>query len=118
MIHAVLIDDEINGLKGLELLLEGLERDVRIVGMTTDPYEAIHMINLYRPDIVFLDISMPQLDGFEVLERLYFKGFYLVFTTAHREFALRALKQGAVDYLLKPVDRTELYRAIDSIKHK
>jgi len=118
MIHAVLIDDEINGLKSLELLIEELKHEVKIVGTTTDAVEAIELINSYRPDIVFLDISMPQLNGFEVLERLQFKTFHLVFTTAHRNFALRAIKQGATDYLLKPVDKKELFVAIERVKYK
>lgn len=118
MIHAVLIDDEINGLKSLELLFEELRTEVKLVGMATDAFEAIDLINTYRPDVVFLDISMPQLDGFEVLERLRFKNFHLVFTTAYRQFALRALKFGAIDYLLKPVDKKELYIAVDKVKEK
>lgn len=118
MIHAVLIDDEINGLKSLELLLEGLKDRVKVVGTTTDALQGIEMINIYRPDIVFLDISMPNLDGFEVLERLTFKNFDLVFTTAYRKFALRALKLGAMDYLLKPVDRKELYATVNRIADK
>src|SRR6185312_14447141 len=118
MIHAVLIDDEINGLKSLELLVGTLKEEIKIVGVTTDPLVAIELINVYRPDIVFLDISMPQLDGFEVLERLEFKNFHLVFTTAHKKFAVRALKHGAIDYLLKPIDRKELISAVERVKQK
>lgn len=118
MVHAIIIDDEINGLKSLELLLADLKQEIKIVGTTTDAVEAIELINSYRPDVVFLDISMPQLNGFEVLERLQFKNFHLVFTTAHRNFALKAIKQGAVDYLLKPVDIKELYETVARIKEK
>lgn len=116
ILHAVIIDDELNGLKSLELLLDGAKDRVKLVGATTDALQGIEMINLYRPDLVFLDISMPELDGFEVLDRLSFNKFYLVFTTAHQQHALKALKRGAVDYLLKPVDRRELYAAIERIK--
>src|ERR1043166_1457576 len=104
MIHAIVIDDEISGVKNLELLVYEYIEDVRIVASTTNPFEGISMVNDYRPDIVFLDIKMPNLDGFDVLDRLYFTQFYLIFTTAHQEYALRALKRNATDYLLKPVD--------------
>jgi len=118
MLHAVIVDDEINGLRSLELLLGELNQEVKIVGATTNGLESIALINTYRPDIVFLDISMPHLDGFEVLERLEFQNFYLVFTTAHRQYALRALKQGATDYLLKPIDLRELIKTVERIKQK
>ena len=118
MIHSIIVDDEINGLKSLEYLLAELKEEVNLVGATTDAIEAIELINNYRPDVVFLDISMPQLNGFEVLERLKFKNFYLVFTTAHKEYALQALKQGATDYLLKPIDRKELYKTIQKVQQR
>jgi len=118
MIYAVLIDDESNGLKSLELLLGTMSDEIKVVGVTTDALQAIELVNAYRPDVVFLDISMPQLDGFEVLDRLEFKNFHLVFTTAHQKYALRALKHGATDYLLKPIDRRELQAALDRVKQR
>jgi two-component system LytT family response regulator len=116
MVHAVIVDDEINGVKSLELLLKGFATDIKLVGTSTDAVKAVDMINLLRPDIVFLDISMPDLNGFDVLERLEHKKFYLVFTTAHKKYALQALKLGATDYLLKPVDFRELHKTIEKIK--
>lgn len=80
--------------------------------------EGVEIINNYRPDIVFLDISMPVLNGFEVLENIEYQGFDLVFTTAHQEFGLRALKSNAKDYLLKPVDIDDLKSAIKKIKER
>jgi two-component system LytT family response regulator len=118
MIHAIIVDDEINGLKSLELLIREFEPEVSIVETTTDPEEAISIINLYRPDIVFLDINMPKLNGFEMLDQLEYRDFYLVFTTAHKQYGLQALKQNATDYLLKPVDIRELRKAIEAVKHK
>src|SRR5471030_515650 len=104
MLHAVIIDDEIYGVKSLELLIQKFVEDVKVVATTTNPVEGIDIINNYRPDIVFLDISMPVLDGFQLLENLNYKKFCLVFTTAHREYGLKALRKNAIDYLLKPVD--------------
>ena len=68
------------------------------------------------PDLVFLDIEMPEMDGFELLKQLNYKGFQLIFTTAHDEFALKAIKVSAIDYLLKPVDKDELITAIEKVK--
>jgi two-component system LytT family response regulator len=118
MIHAVVIDDEISGVKNLELLVNEYLKGIRIVASTTNPHEGISQVNDYRPDIVFLDIKMPNLDGFDVLDRLYFTQFHLVFTTAHQEFALRALKRNASDYLLKPVDVNELRTTVERIREK
>lgn len=118
MLHAILVDDEEDGLRSLELLLDGFKEEVKIVGSSADVFEAIELINSYRPDIVFLDISMPELNGFELLDRLQFRNFHLVFTTAHRNYGLRALKEGASDYLLKPVDREELADCILKIRSR
>lgn len=112
----MLVDDEINGLKSLELVCKQLDKELEIVSKTTDPVEAITLINTYRPNIVFMDISMPELNGFEVLEKLRFREFFLVFTTAHKNYALQALKQGATDYLLKPIDVREVRKTIEKIK--
>jgi two-component system LytT family response regulator len=76
------------------------------------------MIENFKPDIVFLDINMPEMNGFEMLEKLSWKDFNLVFTTAHQEYALKALKNNAVDYLLKPIDHEDLSKAVDRIREK
>lgn len=116
MIRAVIIDDEINGVKSLELTIATFNKDVEVVNSTTDPVEGIEMINSSRPDVVFLDISMPKLNGFEMLEKLEYKDFHLIFTTAYKKYALQALKQEATDYLLKPVDARELNKAVEKVK--
>lgn len=118
MIHAVIIDDEKSGIKSLELLLNKFTDDVKIVASTTNPEEGIELINRYRPDIVFLDIYMPQINGFELLDKLTFKGFHLIFTTAHNEHGLQALKANAFDYLLKPIDWQELKIAVDKVREE
>ena len=112
MIRAVLIDDEISGLKGLQLLMEKYCPQIKIVASTKDPLKGVELINDYRPEIVFLDINMPKLNGFELLDKLTYKDFQLIFTTAHEEHALKAIKQNAVDYLLKPITGSDLKLAI------
>jgi two-component system LytT family response regulator len=117
-IHAIIIDDEQSGVRSLELMLTKFVPDIRIVATTMDAFRGVELINDYRPDLVFLDINMPALNGFDLLDRLQFTGFQLIFSTAYREYALKALKFEACDYLLKPVDLNELQMAVERVKKK
>jgi len=116
MMHCVIIDDEMNGVISLKLLIAKFFPELKVVACTTQAPIGVEMINDYRPDIVFLDINMPVLNGFELLEKLKFRDFHLIFTTAHQEFGVRAIRQNAKDYLLKPIDEAELIAAITRIK--
>lgn len=118
MMNAIIIDDELNGIKGLELLLSKFTPDVKVAAITTNPREGIKLINQLHPEIVFLDIYMPELNGFDLLKELNSHDFYLVFTTAYEEYGLRALKANAFDYLLKPIDWEELKKTVEKIKTK
>jgi two-component system LytT family response regulator len=113
---AIIIDDEQNGIDGLAILIRKYAPHVRIIAQCNMAREAIAMIENYKPDIVFLDINMPEMNGFEFLEKLSQKNFDLIFTTAHDEYALRALKANAIDYLLKPIDYMELETAVAKVK--
>ena len=115
MLKTVLIDDEINALEALEWKLNRYIEDLEIIKCNS-PKEGIDIINNEKPDLVFLDIEMPEIDGFELLQQLNYKDFDLIFTTAHDEFALKAIKVSAIDYLLKPVDKDELITAIDKVR--
>jgi two-component system, LytTR family, response regulator len=118
MLHAIIIDDEENGLKSLELLILKFVPEIRIVATTTQAENSVDLINNYRPDIVFLDINMPGLNGFEVLNKVAFRKFHLIFTTAHEEYALKAIKERAIDYLLKPIGVEDLKNAVARVKNK
>jgi two-component system LytT family response regulator len=113
MLHAIIIDDEENGLRSLELLIKKFVPEVKVVATTTEAIKSVELINNYRPDILFLDINMPNLNGFEVLDKIEFRNFHLIFTTAHEEFALKAIKQRAIDYLLKPIGVEDLKKAVE-----
>src|SRR6218665_1755397 len=115
MLRAIIVDDEIIGIKTLKLLLEENTKGSRIVATTTEPEEGISLIENYKPEVVFLDISMPTMNGFELIEKLAFRDFKLVFTTAHDEFAIKAIKSKAQDYLLKPIDIEELQSCVSTI---
>lgn len=117
-LRAIIIDDEELGAETLKFLIEKYVADVKVVAQTTRPKEAIVLIEDYKPEIVFLDITMPEMDGFELLEKLKWREFDLIFTTAHQEHGIKAIKQNASDYLLKPIDHEDLVVAIEKIKRR
>jgi len=112
MIRALIVDDEPIARAGLRTLL-GAEADVTVVGECRDGAEAVARIRADRPDLVFLDVQMPELNGFDVLGALAPNELpAIVFVTAYDEYALDAFEASAVDYLLKPFDRDRFGRAL------
>ncbi len=112
-IKAILVDDEDSALKGLMNKVEKLFPAIDILSIYQKPEDAIVAINNLEPDLVFLDIEMPRMNGFELLSELKHINFQVIFVTAYSEYALEALKQSAIDYLLKPVDDIDLKRAVN-----
>ncbi len=111
-ITAVLVDDEFSALKGLQQKVAKLFPEIEILHIYQEPEEAIRALRNKQPDILFLDIEMPRITGFELLSQLDEINFQVIFVTAYNEYALKALKQSAVDYVLKPIDDEELILAI------
>lgn len=107
------MDDEPLALKRLTRLLQATGR-VEIVGAATNPHDGLKQLSEHPVDVVFLDIHMPGLTGFEVVERLP-RGPLVVFTTAHDRHAVQAFEANAVDYLLKPIERARLDRTLDRV---
>jgi len=118
ILRCIIIDDEQKSIDALEILIKRYTGDVKLIAKTTSATEAVELIENYLPEIVFLDINMPEMNGFEMLEKLTWKNFNLVFITAHQEHALRALKNNAMDFLLKPIDYEDLEFTIKKIKDK
>jgi two-component system LytT family response regulator len=118
LLRAIIIDDEQKGIDTLKILIGKYTEGIKVIAECTRASEGVRCIEDYMPEIVFLDINMPNTDGFQLLEKLGWKEFNLVFTTAHREYGLRALKNNAMDYLLKPIDPKDLCIAIDKIKNR
>lgn len=116
MIKALIIDDEVRASDALRLMLEKFTPDVKQVSVCNDARQAAEMIRQLHPDLVFLDIKMPHLSGFEILQQIPHHQFRLVFTTAFNEFAIKAIRFSAFDYLLKPVDVEELISCISRFK--
>ena len=113
MLKALIVDDEELARRGLEIRLKKFD-DVEICGECGNGREAIESVRATSPDIVFLDIQMPGIDGFEVLRRLSGSDMPIViFVTAYDEFALKAFDANALDYLLKPINDDRLGEAIE-----
>ncbi|CAM1334422.1 LytR/AlgR family response regulator transcription factor [Tenacibaculum aestuariivivum] len=117
MLKAVIVDDELKAIQGLSWELSNFNNDIKIIETFTDPEEAIVYIDNNSIDCLFLDIDMPTMDGFQLLERLKKKDFAVVITTAYNEYAIKALKSEAIDYLLKPVDSDDLEATLNRVKN-
>jgi len=118
MIHAVLIDDEQNCLEMLEWLLKTYCPDVAVDEMCDSGEKGIDAVLRHKPDVVFLDIEMPRMNGFEMLEKFDKIFFDVVFTTAYDKFAVKAFRYSALNYLLKPIDPEDLQATIVRIEEK
>ncbi|RZJ68188.1 MAG: response regulator transcription factor [Flavobacterium sp.] len=112
MIKVILIDDEKHAIVTLQHMIEKFD-DVEILATTQKSTEAKELIEKHKPDLVFLDIEMPFMNGFEVLEQFADINFKVIFTTAYNQYAIKALRVNALDYLMKPVDKDELREALD-----
>jgi len=112
-INAILVDDEISNLKGLEQKLNKLFPEIKVLNTYQKPEDAIKNIIDLEPDLLFLDIEMPRINGFELLSQLNEIKFQVIFVTAYSEYALDALKQSAIDYVLKPIDNADLKLAVN-----
>lgn len=117
-LRAIIVDDERHSLETTAILIRKFCPDVEIIGEFQNPEEAITAINSEEPDLIFLDISMPKLNGFELLNILTYKEAEVVFTTAYDEYALEGFKQGAVHYLVKPIDAEELVESVQRVKKR
>ena len=113
-LRAYLVDDEELALKRLTKLL-GATRRVEVVGATTNPETAVEFLSSQRVDVVFLDIHMPSMNGFELLAQLPAQP-RVIFTTAYDQYALKAFEVNSIDYLLKPIDALKLNRAVKKLE--
>jgi len=112
MIKAIIVDDEPNCCEIMATLLERYCPQVKVADICYSGHAALKSIIELEPDIVFLDIEMPHMNGFEMLEKLQSVNFKLIFTTSYDQYAIKAIRFSALDYLLKPIDREELQNAV------
>jgi len=114
-ITAIIVDDELFGRENLKKIIETYCHEIEILGTAESAVSAKKLVQLHNPDVVFLDINMPVLDGFDFLEEYDDKKFMVVFVSAHEEYGIKALKAGADDYLLKPINIKELKQTIKKL---
>lgn len=116
MIKIILIDDEPKAIKSLEWEIANFCKGVEVMATFTKPKEAIVYLQSNDPDCVFLDVEMPEMDGFKFLDYFKNRTFCVVFITAYNQYAIKAIKENAMDYLLKPIDSDDLVLTIEKIK--
>ena len=118
MIRVVLVDDEVQSCKSLAIKLKDIAEDIEIAGAFHHPDKAIPGLRKLKPAVVFLDIEMPGMNGFQMLEKMEEFDFEVIFVTAYDEYTLNALRISALDYLLKPVDSEDLKNALSRLRKK
>jgi len=118
MIKSVIIDDEKKGRETLKNMLAKYCNNVEVVDEANSAKNGKEIIENHNPDLVFLDIQMPHGTGFDMLEDVEEVNFEVIFTTAYDQYAIKAIKFAALDYLLKPIDIDELKNAVDRVKNK
>ncbi|WP_298882636.1 LytTR family DNA-binding domain-containing protein [uncultured Polaribacter sp.] len=117
MLTAVIVDDEPKAIQGLSWELSNFKDQIKVIATFNNPEKALIYITENEIDCLFLDIEMPTMDGFQFLSKLKSRDFAVVITTAYNEYAIKALKNEAIDYLLKPIDTDDLEETIVKVKN-
>ena len=115
MIKAIIVDDEQYCCETIASLLDDNCPEVELLGIYHNGADALPAIRQHSPSLVFLDVEMPKMNGFEMLEQLVSINFDIIFTTSYDQYALKAIRFSAIDYLLKPIDREELQIAVQKV---
>jgi len=118
MIKAIIVDDEIHCLETLSLQLGEYCPEVQLLEQCRSAKTGLEAIEKFKPDLVFLDIEMPSMNGFELLDQLPAISFAIIFTTSYDQYAIKAIRFSALDYLLKPIDPKELIIAIKKVQEQ
>lgn len=118
MIRAIIIDDELDGRQAIQMAIEKYCPEVEIRQICESPEQGLEAIRKIMPDLVFLDVQMPAISGFDLLQQLAPVTFEVIFVTAYDQYAIKAIKFSALDYLLKPIDVTDLTHAVEKVKER
>ncbi len=118
LLNSIIVEDEEISQQTLKNLLTDYCEGIKVTGIASTVDEAVKLIIRKKPDVVFLDIELPEKNGFQLLEYFPEPDFHVIFTTAYNQFAIKAFKFSAVDYLLKPIDLQELRLAIEKVTQK
>src|SRR5512137_1463671 len=117
-IKAVIVDDEAGSVRTMEELLAKYCHSVEVVGKAFDPEEVAEVIAIHKPNLVFLDIEMPFGNAFDLLDKIAPVEFEIIFVTAFNNYAIKAFRYAAADYLLKPIDIEELKESVARIEQR
>ena len=118
ILKAVVIDDEPNAINNIKIIVQDYCDGVEIVGTADSVLEGIKVINKTKPNVLFLDIEMPYGTGFDIIEAIPHENMHIIFITAYDNYAIRAIKANAIDYIMKPIDIDEFIAAIEKVKTK
>jgi len=118
MTKALIIDDEKHCCDHLQWLLENYCPNIQVLATADHADQGSQLIRRLKPQLIFLDVEMPDKNGFEMLSTLPEIDFDIIFTTAHEKYAIRAIRLGAMDYLVKPIDKDDLCQAIDKRRNQ
>ena len=114
-LKAILVDDELNSLQNLQIKIQEYCPSIKVVAQTQNPEEAIRLILQNKPDVIFLDIEMPRMSGFKMLEQIPDIDFEVIFITAYNHYAINAIRISAFDYLVKPVAIEDLQQTVERL---
>ena len=117
-LKAILVDDELSSLQNLQQKIAAFCPEIKIVATPGKPEEAIFLIRHHKPDVIFLDIEMPRMNGFRMLEELRDVDAEIIFTTAYNHYAVDAIRISAFDYLMKPISVEDLQNAVSRLMVK
>jgi two-component system LytT family response regulator len=115
VLKAILVDDELSSLQNLQYKILEYCPPLKVVAQIQNPEEAVRMIQQFKPDVIFLDIEMPRMSGFKMLEQIPEVDFEVIFTTAYNHYAINAIRISAFDYLVKPVSIEELQNTVERL---
>jgi two-component system LytT family response regulator len=118
MIKAILVDDEKHCRETLSIQLGKYCSEVQLLAQCSSAVQGLEAIAQYQPDVVFLDVEMPKMNGFEMLQQFSHISFDVIFTTGYDAYAIKAIRFSAIDYLLKPIDKEELRKAVGKVRQK
>ena len=117
-INVIIIDDDPIAVEVIKELISYLTTDLVVVGTATNGVDAVEKISSLKPDLLFMDVEMPLMNGIEVLKQLPYQNFQLIFTTGYESEALKNTSHKAVDFLLKPIDPDEFLASVDKARKK
>jgi two-component system LytT family response regulator len=115
VLKAILVDDELSSLQNLQYKILEYCPSLKVVAQIQNPEEAVRLIQQFKPDVIFLDIEMPRMSGFKMLEQIPEVDFEVIFTTAYNHYAINAIRISAFDYLVKPVSIEELQNTVERL---